>query len=735
MEEGAQPTSMNLLDVFFRVTFGNNEGYVCIAFLQHRQMHRRFFKWPTELSAMIEAIKSDMLGHNVYFCPQLLKDRRLDGKEDVLACPTVWADLDRCNPENLFITPGIVLESSPNRYQALWGLEEPALPANAEDLSRRIAYAHAPQGADKSGWDLTQLLRVPYTYNYKYEDGANTPVVRVVSCRRTHYRIEDFDRYPTVGRSTVSEFPAPGNLPAKTGVEILSEYNSRRRLNSTTFGLYDTAPMPDEDWSAKLWKLQQYCYEAGMSREEVFKVCQDAACNKFARDGRPDEQLWRDVGRGYVRHMENVNAVIIPDEEVAPLLTSEEAAEIKGKETFIERYIKWATDLGDAAPQYHQAGAFTILSSLLAARVQLPTSFGNIIPNLWFMILADTTLTRKSTAMDIAIDLLTEVDSDVVMATDGSIEGLLQGLQGRPGRSSIFQRDEFTGFLEAMTKKDYMAGMAETLTRLYDGKHMKRILRKEIIEVHSPVLIVFAGGIKSRTQQILTLDWVSSGFMPRFIFLTAETDVMRVQPLGPPKPKDISGRAELLDELRGLASRYTGTIEMRMGKGVIHEPKKWIVTLTDDAWAKHIEFETTMTKHGVNSDRPEILTPVYARLTISTLKAAILIAAAEARGGEIIVQRWHLLRAIKYCEKWREYAIDVINGVGQTTQERQLAKVLAMITRKPGTTRSRLMQSFHMTAAEATQIFNTLEQRGLITPHPYGRGTSFMPVKLEEEAT
>ena len=42
-------------------------------------------------------------------------------------------------------------------------------PFQAEDYSRRLAY-HV--GADKSGWDLGQLLRVPFTMNWKY----NTPV-------------------------------------------------------------------------------------------------------------------------------------------------------------------------------------------------------------------------------------------------------------------------------------------------------------------------------------------------------------------------------------------------------------------------------------------------------------------------------------------------------------------------------------------------------------------------------
>src|SRR6185503_18286841 len=175
-------------------------------------------------------------------------------------------------------------------------------------------------------------------------------------------------------------------------------------------------------------------------------------------------------------------------------------------DSFVERYIEWAKSLGDAAPQYHQAGAFTALSALLAGSVQLPTSFGVMKPNLWFMILADTTLTRKSTAMDIAMDLVMEIDDDVIMATDGSIEGLLTSLSTRPGKPSVFLRDEFSGLLEMITKRDYYAGIPELLTKMYDGKMQKRILRKESIEVRDPVLLVFAGGIKDKITGLLSFE-------------------------------------------------------------------------------------------------------------------------------------------------------------------------------------------------------------------------------------
>jgi len=52
-------------------------------------------------------------------------------------------------------------------------------------------------------------------------------------------------------------------------------------------------------------------------------------------------------------------------------------------------------------------------------------------------------------------------------------------------------RDEFSGLLDQMTKKDYLSGMAELLTKLYDCKMQKRVLKSGIVEVRNPRLTIY----------------------------------------------------------------------------------------------------------------------------------------------------------------------------------------------------------------------------------------------------
>lgn len=714
--------------MFFRLAFGDHTGIVCIAFLTpgKRGMTENFYRYPEEVDQMLIDIERVHTTTNVYFCPQLLVDKKGGRrKENILSTPTAWADLDTCGPEKLPVEPSVLVESSPNRFQALWSFERETDIHEAEGLSKRIAYHHAPDGADRSGWDLTQLLRVPYTYNLKYAAGVS-PLVKLIGGTGSKYRLKDFEMYPVVKGTEFLDIPFPDEWPNLSADDIFEKY--QRKFNPKVFALYQIEP--EGDWSKDLWQLQMLLFEAGLTREEVFIVAKASACNKYARDGRPDQFLWKDVCRAFQKNEENLNIVIPESVQQIDIITPEEKTYVEAHPGFVERYIEWAKSLGDAAHQYHQAGAFTVLSSLLAGAVRLPTSYGTIVPNLWFMILADTTLTRKTTAMDIAMDLLEEVDSSAVLATDGSIEGLLTSLSTRPGRPSVFLRDEFSGLLEALTKKDYMAGMAEMLTKLYDGKTQKRVLRKEIIEVRDPRLIFFAGGIKNRVTQLLSFDHVSSGFMPRFVFITAESDVSRVRPLGPPTEANLGNRDAILDELRDIQAHYQTTHDLKIegGKVAAQIPRLWSASMSPAAWQRYNRLEAEMMEAALKTEHPDLMTPTYDRLCKSIIKAALLVAASRQRDQVITIEEEDLVHAIYYGQSWRAHVHEVINNVGKGTAEREYEKILHAVVRKPGISRSMLMQYYHLNAREADSIFQTLEQRGQVTRQKAGRTETLWPV-------
>lgn len=706
---------------FFKMIFGPEaSGYVCIAFLEHtsRKMQMLWFQYPERLEDMLISIheNSKRLAH-FYFSTALYEhpadlDKPSREKQYAKTSTIIHADLDTCDPRLLLIKPTVLVQSSPGRFQAYWVLDHPVSPANAEDVNRRIAYYHREQGADMCH-DAGHLMRIPYTPNYKHGEIETAPVVSVLEANPSRYRISDFVAYPNVvALRFMDEQDVLPDLPQESGDQIIERY--RPALPSMFYPLYDTEPA--ETWSETLWRMMCMCMEAGMRREETFLVARDAKCNKYDRDGRPETDLWREVLRLYVKQIEKLQLAPTTSTELPEFLSVEETRRVQAKESFIERYMDWAGKKTDAPRQYHQAGAFVILSAILAGNVYLPTSHSKIFPNLWFMILSGTTLTRKTTTMRLSFEMLRDVVPDAEMATDASPEGILMGLRDRPGQPSIFHRDEFTGLLESITHKEYMSGFAEQLTKLYDGDDIKRLLRKETIHVKDPRFIIFAGGIKDKTQMLLTEEHVMSGFIPRFIFITAEGDPANIRPTGPPIPiKDLDERELLRNELQDIYNHYAMPHPVIQGGRMVGSlPAEFAATLTQEAWARFNIFEEQM-RQAAFSTGLNYLVPVHERLSTSTLKAAVLLAAARKREDGLVVEEIDIIHAIYYAQRWREYASEIVNGIGKTYDGRLIDRIFEYVrTNDSGVSRAELMTIFQLDVKRADLIFSTMIQRNLI---------------------
>lgn len=717
---------------FWRFVFGDIEGYFPIASIDRskgKKLHTEWFNYPEDLQLIESYIDKNHTKVDLYFCPHLFTRERRK-KEYVAEAPVAWSDGDECPIEDLILQPSVVIRTSEGRHSFLWKFDELQPPDVGEDISKRIAYYHADAGMDKSGWDLTQLLRVPGTYNHKYSPPQQ--ISKAVIDTEAVYRVQDFSDYPEVEKATKQPKLTEIELPEESAKDILDKY--KHQLSPRAFDLF--AVVPTGDWSGKLWELELTCLEAGMSSEEAFVVVRDSACNKYRRDQRPDGFLWKEVQRAAI-HVEERRSLPPEIEDGTPhvsldppkLLTDDEREHVQQDKTFIEQYTDWAKTLGDAAEQYHPVGAFVILSSLLSGVISLPTSFGVVKPNLWFMILADTTLTRKSTAMDNATDLLMDVDDEALLATDGSIEGLLTAMGTRPNKPSLFLRDEVTGLIDAITNKSYLSGMMETLTKLYDGKNMKRILRSETIDVRDPIFIMFTGGIRGKMMELLNYEHVSSGFLPRFVFVTADADITKLKPIGPPTSKDLSERNQLLLYLRKMHDHYA--IRKPSADGTkVTLPKQWIAELSDEAWLLYNKYEVQLLDFALSSHDPTLLTPMVDRLAKSGLKAAVLIAASRIQEDTVKVTVDDVLHAFYYVEKWLKHTAYIIMNIGTSQDERRLQSVLAYIESNPGTLRSKVMQRFYLSARDADQVFATLEQRHAIRRDKKGAsGERLHPVK------
>ena len=714
-----------LREKFFDLIFGDNEGFVCIATRQAHQKEtfkQNFFKWPEQKNNISAFLDQATHRKDVWYCPSLL-ERAERKKEFCLPSDLVYADLDDCDPKNISPTPTIVIETSPNRFQALWQLEQKVEPYLQEDFNKRIAYKYADNGADPSGWDLTQLLRVPHTFNYKYEDAVNhtVPEVKVLQVFNTKVPTDVLTAIPVVkGKQEAEIVPSPdlASLPAVDNII----YRYAPYLRNTAFNtLYLEEPKAEDDWSRVLWRLINICIEAGMSNEETFAVCLSAKCNKYARDNRPPFHLWQDI----LRADAGQRRLTLITGKFEQLTMPELVKEVDVTGSFIQQYKEWASNATDAVESFHELSAAILLSAVASSGIRIKTNYGDMVPNLWGLILGDSTLTRKTTAMRMAMDIVADVDSEIILATDGSAEGLLTGLSSRPYRPSIFFKDEVSGFVDSINRKDYLAGMPETLTQLYDVPRIyTRRLRKETITISSPVFIFFGGGIRDKVYSLLTDEYVLSGFLPRFLVVSGDSDLSRIKRTGPASKDTSESRANLVERMKGIYQTFNSTVEVEVLGQKAEVNKEVSAELSNDAWETYGDIEFKMVQVAADSEISMLALPTFERMSRSILKLSTLLAAAKREPVDAVlkVEKKEVLEATYFVQRWGNHSIDLIRNAGTGTTEREIQKILRTIQKHPDLTRSRVMQAHNLTKRQADEILGTLEDRGLVMARKEGRG-------------
>lgn len=727
------------LQHFFDYLFSRDEGFVCIATMrppaQRDTFNERYFAWPSKKTEIFDYIERVTNTHNVYFCVNVLSaPKRV--KENAIPQNLVWADLDTCPPDKLDIPPQCVIESSYQHWQAIWRLDQKVDPAIASNYSKRIAYAYAGFGADKSGHDLTQLLRVPGTYNFKYQFD-DPPSVKLLAAVDDVVSVQFFEGLPEPDPGTGVEPPdvtLPDERKLPTPEMVIYRYQTEMQLRNlaTTFARY-YGEEPASDWSGALWRLLLLCFEVGMSAEEVFVIAKNSKCNKYERDKRPISHLWREVLKAELERKSI--EVLLQDHRYLAIPSLVAASEIDMlPHSIIDDYMDWATEATDAVPDFHEISCAVLLSALMATTLRLKTSRNqDIVPNLWAMILGESTLTRKTTAMDMAMDFVIEIDRDLLLASDASVEGLMSALSTRPKMVSIFYRDEIGGFFDAIQRKEYLAGMHEMMTKLYDvPKYMARKLKKDTYSVSEPIFIFFGGGTPERMYHLIHEDYFSSGFIPRFLVMRGHADSDRIKPTGPPDSTGSNKRLALLQTFQAFHSMYTAdtvTVELHDGQKMITTPEI-SVEFTSEVWDRAAIMERQLLEAAENSPVGEKALPVFSRMFVSLLKLTMLLAAARQEPQHLVVKAElpDLLKAAFYIEKWGIHAVDLIQHSGLSSDETKLMSVYRLIERRPGLNRGQVMYLRRLNAREMDLIESTLVQRLMINVQQNGRAKVYWPV-------
>lgn len=168
----------DFLDYFW----GGSNGKVCIAVIKPESGFQEVLvEWPAKRDEILREVAGrTAAGYDVYFSPAVYQENATRRGQDTFKESRVhWVDYDGGAPEiaewlegKKAPAPSLIVQSSvEGRQHVYWRRENPGNLREVEEVNRGLA---SILGADLSGWDGPQLLRVAGTLNHGSDSRGNS---------------------------------------------------------------------------------------------------------------------------------------------------------------------------------------------------------------------------------------------------------------------------------------------------------------------------------------------------------------------------------------------------------------------------------------------------------------------------------------------------------------------------------------------------------------------------------
>ncbi len=226
---------MDDLEKFTEFIYGDQTGYVYAPVKRpNSDWEQAFFTWPEQKTEFHDWIKTASLEADVYVSPVMWKEKRAT-KDAVKSSQVVWVEFD--GQEAISFTelgekPNLIVQTSNSTHlHCYWKV--PDTPVGViEDINHRLTYF---LGADASGFDITQVLRPPDSFNRKPKYDQVFPV-KLVHYSEGQLDPSKFDIAPKIEFLSTTVEEADVIPVRKLLQELHLPASVKRRVMSETVG-------------------------------------------------------------------------------------------------------------------------------------------------------------------------------------------------------------------------------------------------------------------------------------------------------------------------------------------------------------------------------------------------------------------------------------------------------------------------------------------------------------------
>lgn len=365
------------------------------------------------------------------------------------------------------------------------------------------------------------------------------------------------------------------------------------------------------------------------------------------------------------------------------------------KEGFLKSYLEY-TGKQESPQDFHFWLGLSNIACCLRKNCWTQQGYFKVYPNLYVLLVGKSAVVRKSTALGIALSMLTEVLGEELntFSQKGSTESFihyLAELTAKCGKSeAVLHVSEFATLI-GKCKNDPQ--LLETLTDYYDCPDSPRsysTLSRGIEKIHGVCLNLQAGSTVDWLQSSLPANAIGGGFWSRMLPVRRDEPGERnAFPIL--SPEEIRARECCVNDLyiiSKLKGEFTWTKEAR--------------SFYDDWYCGFLDEE--------QRNSTQALDGYYGRKGTTVLKLAMILSASY--DSTLQIQEGDIQTALKLLSENEKYAKDLVSELNRTEVGETIEKVRNLIKREKKVGHSDLMRrvGYLMDKEGLRRIIETLQE-------------------------
>ncbi len=711
---------------FFEVLFKKVEGYIDIRTFKVGDSGKfekvdYFFERIKNIDRLIKLLETERFKDlNIHFgvAPRY---RQSGTEKDVKILCCFWCDLD-CKRKNkpdlpskeetlkmiekFKLAPSIIVDSGLG-YHLYWLLLKPVNIRNNIDVSKLrgvLAGLSKGLGGDPAGIDLSRCLRIPDTLNFKAENPGGLPVKIIKFEPSIAYNIKEFEQFyieqkeTVLGEVDLSKEKIKSWIQDPESLELSENFNRllnvSRNLKETYEG--ERPDLTDQSRSGYSMALASILTSYNFfTDEDIIKIMIAQPRGKL-RENTPEYLIYT-LKKAKGSHTP-VEAEELPEEIELPKEVKLEEVSQKKLNTLLEKaipdrgflknYIDIFSEITDTPKSFLFWGAMTCLATILGKNAFVNWETRKLYPNIWSVFLAPSGF-RKGTGINIPVKLLRGVDSDLLLPSIGSEEGLTKALAiaKKGGRETGFIRwQEFGRTLKSWNTKGSWFASQEFFMNLWDSEPFKKELSREEYLVGETAISFLSACIPASFSKHFSLEDLELGFFGRVYLITC---IEKEKYIPIPPAVSETDMKKLVRELEDIGNKYDGQFISR----------------------ELIEEDFTKWALDIYKNREQgYLNAFYSRIETHAIKLAMIYEASL--GGSNSISKEAFTYAIKALDFLVESAKPMVSEtIGLTEEQRLIRDILVYIRKKKVVKKSELMNKFKISSKQAFEIETTLIDR------------------------